>query len=98
MPGGRFTFILGILSDKNYNQMTDMLLPLAERFLCLTPDSPRALAAEDLAEVLTQKGACAEGFGSDIDAALARAEELGGPTVCLGSLYLAGLVRDRFIK
>ena len=97
MPGSRFTFVLGILADKNYQQMTDMLIPLAERFLCLTPDSPRALSADELAEVLIAKGASAESFGGDIDAALQRAETLGKPTVALGSLYLAGLVRDRFI-
>lgn len=98
LPGRRFTFILGILSDKNYDQMTDMLMPLAERFLCLTPDSPRALPADELAKVLSSKGASAESFGRDVDAALARAEELGGPAVGLGSLYLAGLIRDRFVK
>ena len=98
MPGAKFNFILGILSDKDYDQMTDMLIPLANRFLCLTPDSPRALSALDLGMHLVDKGAVAETFAKDVDAALARAEELGGPTVALGSLYLAGLVRDRFIK
>ncbi|MCQ2566049.1 MAG: bifunctional folylpolyglutamate synthase/dihydrofolate synthase [Clostridia bacterium] len=98
MPGCRFTFILGILSDKNYDQMADMLLPLAERFICLTPDSPRALPAEELAAVLRAKGADAESFGGDIDGALEKAASLGTPTVAMGSLYLAGLIRDRFVK
>ena len=98
LPGSKFTFILGILSDKNYEQMTDMLMPLAERFICLTPDSPRALPADELAAVITAKGGTAESLGSDIDGALARAAALGAPTVAMGSLYLAGLIRDRFIK
>lgn len=97
MPGQKFTFILGILSDKNYDQMTDMLIPLAERFICLTPDSPRALPAEELVRVLTEKGARAESCGVDVDTALERAEALGIPTVAMGSLYLAGLIRDRFL-
>lgn len=98
LPGRKFTFILGILADKDYGQMTDMLLPLAERFICLTPDSPRALSAEELAAVITSGGGAAESFGSDIDGALARAASYGAPTVAMGSLYLAGLIRDRFIK
>lgn len=98
LPGRKFTFILGILADKDYGQMADMLLPLAERFICLTPDSPRALPAEELAAVLASKGASAESCGSDIDGALSRAASFGDPTVALGSLYLAGLIRDRFTK
>lgn len=98
LPESRFTFVLGILADKNYGQMVDMLMPLAERFICLTPDSPRALPAEDLAAVITSKGGTAESFGADIDGALARAASFGTPAVAMGSLYLAGLIRDRFVK
>lgn len=42
--------VLGILKDKNWREMTDILAPLSKVVICCQSDSPRALDAEELAE------------------------------------------------
>lgn len=49
-PGGRFTFIMGVMADKNYRAMLKTILPLAENLITVEPENPRALSAEDLAK------------------------------------------------
>lgn len=44
--------ILGVLSDKNYDDMLAYLLPVFSEIIAVTPDNPRALAAEDLADTI----------------------------------------------
>ncbi len=46
--------VLGILRDKNWREMTQILAPLARTIICCQSDSPRALAAEELAEFARQ--------------------------------------------
>lgn len=41
--------VMGVLADKDYTAMIEAVAPLADAFVCYTPDSPRALAAADLA-------------------------------------------------
>ena len=92
-------FILGVLADKDYDAIIDIILPLAEEFICLTPVSERALSAEGLEEFITTKGAKAESADSieeGIRMAFARAKETGKPIVAFGSLYLAGAVRSAY--
>ena len=59
-PGRKFVFLTGILADKDYNTVLDMMTPLASEFVCLTPLSDRALPATELEKVLQAKGAKAQ--------------------------------------
>lgn len=97
LPNGRAVFLLGVLSDKDYRTMLTPLLPLSARFLCLTPDSPRALHGESLAAYLRTLGAEALAC-ENLTAALRMALEDNLPIVFCGSLYLAGAVRDTFLS
>lgn len=45
----RILYIMGILADKDYQAVTRITAPLAERIYTVTPDSPRALPARELA-------------------------------------------------
>lgn len=97
LPGRRFVFLIGVLADKDYGRMIDTLVPMAEMFLCLTPDSPRALLAKDFAHAIKAKGGKAtaydsveEGIFTALDASLAF------PIICCGSLYLLGSVLEKF--
>lgn len=99
-PGKKIRFIMGVLADKDYRSMIELLQPLAERFYTVTPDSPRALSARDLAEQLEQGGSpavvCA-GAGDAVERALreAGAEDV----ICsVGSLYMTGAVRAACLK
>lgn len=100
LPGEKVTFLMGVLADKDYPQIIDIILPYAARFVTLTPVSPRALSAEDLAAELRARGADAVACG-DIAQGLRTAREAAGEDgalVIFGSLYLAGAVRTEFRK
>lgn len=97
-PNMRRVMLLGVLADKDYEDMFSLLMPLADEFVTVTPDNPRALSAEDLAAFLRGKGksACA---CATIEQGVQRAISLadGSTVVCaVGSLYMAGAVRACF--
>ena len=95
LPDGKAVFLMGVLADKDYPGIVDILAPLAAEFLCLTPVSERALPAADLAAFLTARGLTACAF-DDIPAGVEAALDAGGPVIAFGSLYLAGAVRTEF--
>ena len=101
--GKKAVFLMGMLADKDYRAVIDIISPFAAGFVCLTPDSPRALPAEQLAAELRDRGFCAKPCATaqeGIASALSLAAELGGrdalPVVAFGSLYMAGAVRSAF--
>lgn len=96
-PGGGITLITGMLADKDYEAILDVLLPYVSRCCCLTPDSDRALPASELAEVIKAKGKEAEPFDNTEDA-IREAIGAGAPVLAFGSLYLAGAVRKTYRK
>lgn len=97
-PGRKIVFLAGVLADKDYGQIMDLMAPLARQFICLTPDSPRALPAAALRDHLLARGLEAQAYedvGEGILAALTAAGA-EGIVVAFGSLYLAGAVREEF--
>ncbi len=95
LPGQRATVLMGVLADKDVSDMLRPMLPHAARFLCLTPDNPRALPAAELREAITALGGDAAVADSVADG-ICLALERGGPVVAFGSLYLAGEIRSAF--
>jgi len=83
--------LTGVLKDKNYTEIAQMLATVASRAFTLTPDSPRALSAEEYSKVLRSAGIDATASQS-IEQAFKSAKEAakrdGMPLVCLGSLYV----------
>ena len=96
-PGKKCTFLIGVMADKNFKGIFDALLPLAEKILAVTPDSPRALKAPRLCEKLGEEYGYFNAIPYEtLDDALkalmqgATAEDL----ICIcGSLYMVGDVR-----
>jgi len=98
LQGRRIVCLCGVLADKNYPRMMELMMPCAQEFVCLTPVSDRALPAQALADYLTEQGARARactGIPDGIHAALTAAGE-DGAVIAFGSLYLAGAVRTAF--
>ncbi len=98
LPGKRAVFLTGVLADKDYRQIMELMMPLAQEFVCLTPANDRALSAGALADYLKQCGAKARacsGIPEGIRLALTAAGE-DGVVIAFGSLYLAGAVRTAF--
>ena len=79
--GKKAVFLMGMLADKDYRAVIDIITPFAAGFVCLTPDSPRALPAEKLAAELQERGFYAKPCGTaaeGIKEALSLAARLGG--------------------
>ena len=98
LPGRKPVFLCGVLADKDYPAIMDLMLPAAQEFICLTPDSDRALPGRELAAYLAARGARAsacENAADGIRAALDAAGERGA-VVAFGSLYMAGAIRSAF--
>ena len=90
---------MGVLADKDWRQMLDILLPCAAEVVCVTPESERAMPAEELCAAINERGVPARA-ASDIAAGVDEARVLAGGDgmVCsVGSLYMAGAVRARLL-
>ena len=95
-PGQKVVFLLGVLADKDYPQIMDIVMPYAKKFVCLTPFSPRALTADQLRDYLKSLGAEAVSYDSNVERGIRAAQKAAGKrsaVVAFGSLYLAGHVR-----
>ena len=92
LPGEKITLLMGVLADKDYPAMIGMLQDLAEEFICITPDSPRALSAQSLAEALKERGNRARAF-EDEEEAVKACIASGRPVVTCTSLYISGKIR-----
>ena len=94
-PGKKLIFLTGVLADKDWSTMMGELLPLAKEFYTITPDSPRAMSAGELADYLEKQGARAvpcETVRDGLDRALASSGPQDVVCAC-GSLYMIGEVR-----
>ena len=92
-PGEKVTFVMSVLADKDYRAMIAEVLPLASAFVCVTPPSPRALQASELAAVireLARERALPVHVAAGFPDALQQARALAGSqgVICaFGSLY-----------
>lgn len=95
----RVALLSGVLADKDYCHMADMLAEVGECAFCVTPPSPRALSADRWAATLAERGVTADAYDS-MSRALAAAYEhcraTGTPLVALGSLYMYADFRAAF--
>jgi len=90
--------LVGMLADKDCAGTLDVLAPAADSFICITPESPRALPAEDLAKLL-KKYRKPVTVCPDIREAVGMAIDTAGKTgvICaVGSLYSVGAIRSCF--
>lgn len=98
-PGKKAVILTGMMQDKDTEQMLEQMAEHAACFVCLHPDSPRALSAEQLAQQVKERfglpAFCCESIAQGV--ALAREKAGSDGLVCaLGSLYLAAEVRAQF--
>ena len=96
-PGKKCTFLIGVMADKNFKGIFDALLPLAEKVLAVTPDSPRALKAPMLCEKLKEEYGYATAKPYEtLEEALTSVLNVAGhdDLICIcGSLYMVGDAR-----
>ena len=95
VPDEKVTFLIGMLADKDYEQVIDIIMPYADSFVTITPDSTRALSANALADTIIKKGGRAVAF-DDYEKAMDYAMALGKTVIAFGSLYAAGSIRSLY--
>ena len=94
-PHEKLIFLTGVLADKDWQGMMRRAMPLAKAFVTITPDSPRALAGEELAAWLRKQGFEAVSCGS-VEEGVDKVLSIAAPddVICSwGSLYAVGLIR-----
>ncbi|MBR5868331.1 MAG: hypothetical protein IKZ21_02690, partial [Clostridia bacterium] len=92
--------IMGILGDKDHAYCVTEVAKLAHRFFAVTPDSPRAQAAEitaDEAKPFCPAAVPCATVGDAVDAALAVKDDQS-IILALGSLYYIGAVKEEYQK
>ncbi len=99
-PDKRRILLLGILRDKDYAGLTEILDGAADEYICITPESPRALPAAELADFLKRYNkpvSVCESIRDGVSLALDRSDDES--VVCaVGSLYSVGEIRACFEK
>ena len=95
-PGEKFHFVMGVMADKNYEEMIEELLPLALDFKTVTVESERALAAQELSEKIRAKGICDAGLLHSFDELMPGRLDVAHKTIAFGSLYFVGEIEKYF--
>ncbi len=92
-PGMKFTFMFGVMADKDYDGMIDKILFAANKFITVTPKNYRALDSAALKEEIESKFGVpaidAHSVEEGVEEALKCRE--AGENICIfGSLYQVG--------
>lgn len=91
--GKKVVLLMGVLADKDYDEMVKLLSENVFKVFAVKPDSPRALASDSLANVFAANGVDAEAY-NNINEGVAEAYKFAvsenKPLVMLGSLYMYG--------
>jgi len=85
----------GVLADKLQPEMLGQMVHIARDIVTVTPDTPRAMSAEDYASHLNAQGGnatAAASLSAGLNLALQMAGE-DGVVIAAGSLYFAGALR-----
>ena len=96
LPGKRVVFLVGMLRDKDVEEMVSRLRTVSSEYVTITPLSDRAMEAEDLTKLIRAQGGSAV-TGGEIARGIELSRERAGKdgvVCCIGSLYLAGAVRS----
>ena len=101
-PDSRRVLLVGVLKDKDYAGIFDALDPVADEYVCIAPDSVRALPAEELGKFLEKYGKdvnVCESIKDGVSMALDIAGDDPDTMICaVGSLYSVGEIRACFEK
>ncbi|MBQ6322742.1 MAG: hypothetical protein IJI24_07700, partial [Lachnospiraceae bacterium] len=100
LPGKKLVLICGVLADKDYGQMLDLIINSSvRRCICVTPEGLRALPAPAAAAYLKDHGmeaVTADTFEEAARMALDMTEKDADAILCLGSLHAAGYLARAF--
>jgi len=96
----KIIFLIGVMADKEVDKMIAHIAPLAERFIAVKPDNPRAMCTKELTEKLKRFGVPVFDCGSVSDG-VSEALKIAGErdVICaLGSLFFSAEVRAAYAE
>lgn len=99
LPERRIVFLVGVLEDKDWQEMMDRLKEVSTDFVIVQPPSPRALKSGKLAGYLADRDhrtAVADSITTGVEGAMFWANQCKGAVVACGSLYMMGEARAYF--
>ncbi len=99
-PHQKLNLLTGVMADKDYKMMAKELSPLIGKVFAVTPDNPRSLRSEELAEVYRDLGIDSNAFDAvenGVKAALDESRKNATPLICLGSLYMYAEVSEALL-
>ncbi len=96
-PTGKRIWIFGVLADKNFDAMIEILFRAGDFVIVTAPDSERAASTEIICERLSLRGIENIGVAKISDAVEMLKKSAGDVKIIAGSLYLIGAAR-KFIK
>ncbi len=97
LAGKSITVLVGVMADKDFSHMFELIDTIATRYVATAPDYPRAMPCGELARQLSRLGKQVE-TAQTVDDAVKVATELAlkdhnGAVLALGTLYMVGDVR-----
>jgi dihydrofolate synthase / folylpolyglutamate synthase len=90
MPNQRFTLVFGMLDDKNWRDVCEVLAPMAARIVTAPVASPRTADPAQLALACKEAHDTADAFAVNSCAETLRATAVDPVVVLTGSLYFVG--------
>ncbi len=104
-PKKKWVFIMGVLADKDFAKEASILSGMAEMVITVTPNNARALAAENLGEVVKSSDVAkevvvADGIDEAIKLAIDKYRLLGSDAgiLAFGSLSYLGELKGKVVK
>ncbi|MEG1017676.1 MAG: folylpolyglutamate synthase/dihydrofolate synthase family protein [Oscillospiraceae bacterium] len=97
----RVIVLVGVLADKNYEEMLELFDDVAGEYVAVTVPNPRALPAAELAKALEKYGRPVKAFddvAKAVDFCLDLAKEKNCPVLAAGSLYMSGEIREKLLR
>ena len=96
LPDKKIIFIMGVMADKDIDDMLPQILPFASEFIALTPNNPRSMKSVILAAKIEDMGVRATPYDTieeGVAAAIKKASD-GRPVIAIGSLYFSADVKN----
>lgn len=94
----RITFIMGVLTDKNFDKEAEIIAGRAEKIITVTPDNPRALDGRQLCQTLSRYNQHVQ-YASSLEDAVCQAQEtiednVSDMILAFGSLSYLGALKS----
>jgi len=98
-PGMHRVLLIGVLKDKDFESLGEILDEAAGEYVCISPNNPRALSAQELARSLEKFGkpvTVCDSIDEGVETAMELAAVKNGMVCAVGSLYSVGDIRAHF--